>query len=199
MLRIIIVGKSGVGKTSIFNQLTSTKQDTPDDRSLMEQQISPTIGINVKIIKHYNTSQHYINIMLMDTCGLSSFQSINLQYLHGTRAYIVVFDTTNRASFIDAQRWISHIMEHDFEKNKTYSQDDSVILLIGNTFQTEQSILQTEIDSFVDLYNISYIQYNPAASESTAWFRQFVNNAFNQDTVNSCMLPIDSPPRMRFC
>ena len=197
MLRIMIVGNSGVGKTSIFNQLTSTNHDSDDDISCMEPQISPTIGVNLKILKHYTSTrhQHYLNVMLMDTCGISHFQSINLQYLHGTHAYMVVFDTANRDSFIGAQQWIRRILEH----HGVVSQQ-VVILLVGNTLQQGHPIPPSDITDFATHYGISYIQYNPTAPTSLSWFRRFVKDAFNQDTLNSCVMPTDQPSLVsRWC
>lgn len=199
----MIVGNSRVGKSHIFNQLLQYDKDDSDgaisaimDNSLRYQQ--PTMGINVQIVKHHtsSTSNQYINVMVMDTCGLNQFRSINLQYLYGTHAWMVVFDVCCASSFIGAQRWIQSIYNH-FHATK----DDLVILLIGNHPTDNRSVVtQDEINTVMVHYNVKYVELNDDHggradindTEKKTWFRQFIIDALHQDSLNSCMIPMAS-------
>ena len=209
----MIVGDSGVGKTYLFNQLSSTGKSTDGPFTP-----SPTIGINVKILKHRTcfesaeatatseapptTSTTYINVMLMDTCGLTRFQNISLQFLHGTHAYLVMFDVGNRQTFLGAKKWIQSITQHHIDKVAPPGLDnatqDLVLLLIGtnlnkNSHASNPTTHQDIDELLLQHGNIDYHELDDNSSPQPGqWFCKFTNKALNQGTLNSCILPL--PP-----
>lgn len=206
MIKIIIVGSSYVGKTFIFNNLNTTS-NTPmtnldnDDGSILNTSLLnfnieskeqlhvfpyipsavPTFGLNVKVIK-YNTNNNYVNVMLMDTCGLKMFRDINLQYINNMNMYVVVVDKNNIHSLYEAEQWIISINNH-------YRMYDKKILLVGNCIENnidKKPIHVKHIDRLIQKYlNVIYTDLDNIVH----WFNVLIDE-FIETTYNSCSLPL---------
>jgi len=99
-IKVILVGDSGVGKTSLIN----AAQDIP----FMEgTQISTMICTNVKLPKEINDKKY--TIVLWDTIGQERFRSLTATFLKGSQIVIFVFDITNQASFEGLDYWFDLI------------------------------------------------------------------------------------------
>ena len=61
---------------------------------------------------------------MWDTAGQERFKSILTSYYKGTHGVLLVYDITDRRSFVDVQNWVN-----DVEK---YGREDVVKTLIGN-------------------------------------------------------------------
>lgn len=61
---------------------------------------------------------------MWDTAGQERFKSILTSYYKGTHGVLLVYDITDRRSFVDVQNWVN-----DVEK---YGREDVVKILIGN-------------------------------------------------------------------
>ena len=62
--------------------------------------------------------------MVWDTAGQETFKSIIRSYYRGAIIALVVYDITNRSSFVNLQRWLDEVKDHSHE----YIQ----VILIGN-------------------------------------------------------------------
>ena len=180
MLKIMIVGKSGVGKTALFDALV----DDQDETSMISSS-TPTTGINIKLLKYYiyiKNKMNYINLVVMDTCGLERYTQITYGYMKDTHGYIVVFDVSCRQSFIGAKKWIDKIQETKIDS----------ILLIGNRITDKESIItQEDLDSIPK--KIKYIENKIQELQTFVYsktFRNFLDKSINQDKFNSCILNV---------
>jgi small GTP-binding protein len=95
--RVVIIGDSSVGKTSILNRF-------------IENSFNPceyaTIGANYQII--YKTFQdHKIELQIWDTAGQEKFRSLSPIYFRKATGAIAVFDLTNQQSFDNLPSWIN--------------------------------------------------------------------------------------------
>lgn len=111
--KIILIGDSGVGKSSILHALVYNS--TTD--------VYPTIGID------YAKSYIYVNdnkikLSLWDTAGQERFKSLISVYYRGVDAIIMIYDITNRQTFKNIDYWIRETMK--------YCNDNVVTMLIGN-------------------------------------------------------------------
>ena len=87
--KIIILGDSQVGKTSILKRYT-TDDFTHSTRT--------TIGADFdsKIINH---NDKMINLNIWDTAGQEIYRAISNQYYRQASGVLIVFDVTSRISF----------------------------------------------------------------------------------------------------
>ena len=95
LLKIITLGSSGVGKTSIFKRLLFDKYD---------EYYQTTIGIQSLIYYIIYDLKKY-KLSLWDTGGQENFNALTKNYLRNADGVIFVFDLSNEESFDDLENW----------------------------------------------------------------------------------------------
>ena len=114
LLKIIILGSSQVGKTSILNRYFNNE---------FKENMLSTIGIDFKT-KFFKFDGNKVKFNYIDTAGEEKFRAISVNYLKGTNGVILVFDLTNKETFDLIENWIK-----DIEQN---NQSDIGKILFGN-------------------------------------------------------------------
>ena len=114
MFKILILGDSGVGKSSLF--LRYTKNEFKAD-------MRSTIGVEFGL-KFLKIEDFQLKIQIWDTAGMERYRSITNAYYKGAKGVIIVYDICRKKSFENVDNWIE-----DF---KSKADEDAVILLIGN-------------------------------------------------------------------
>ena len=126
LFKLLFVGDSGVGKTSILLRYT--------DDNFTTSFIS-TIGIDFKI-KTIEINNKIIKLQIWDTTGQERFKTITSAYYRGAMGIIYVYDITNQQSFNHIETWIKSTKEIT---------DDNIKLIIGNKCDLEsQRIISPE-------------------------------------------------------
>ena len=100
--KVVLIGESGVGKTSIITRYIS---DT------FSSTLSPTSGANFTTktvdIKEYNQK---IKFEIWDTAGQEKYRSLAKVFYKNSSACILVYDITRRNSFEELKNfWINEI------------------------------------------------------------------------------------------
>ena len=83
-LKVVIVGDSGVGKSSIVDSNSSPSRKA---RSKAE----PTVGVNLSV-KDYNVEGRSYRVQLWDCPGAERYMKLTARYAAGTTGFIFVFD-----------------------------------------------------------------------------------------------------------
>jgi len=89
LLKLIILGESGVGKTSILNQYVSGK---------FSEEYKATIGADF-LTKELTLDDKLVTLQIWDTAGQERFQSLGSAFYRGSDACVLVYDITNEQSF----------------------------------------------------------------------------------------------------
>ena len=105
IIRIIILGSSQVGKTSIFNRYFN---------KIFEENTLSSIGVDF-LTKFFKFGEEKIQVNFIDTAGQERFKSISHNYLKGADGALLVFDITQKDSFDLIQSWIDTINENNYE------------------------------------------------------------------------------------
>ena len=95
-LKILILGDSSVGKTSLLLKYVDGYFPTI---------YVATIGIEYKI-KTININGTEINLHIWDTAGQERFRSMTQNFMKGADGIIYVFDITQKNSFHNLKHWI---------------------------------------------------------------------------------------------
>merc|ERR1719222_142159 len=112
--KLVFLGEQAVGKTSV---ITRFMYDTFDNN------YQATIGIDF-LSKTMYLEDRTVRLQLWDTAGQERFRSLIPSYIRDSSGAIVVYDITNRASFLNTTKWIDDVrMERG---------SDVVIVLVGN-------------------------------------------------------------------
>jgi len=99
--RVVVIGDSSVGKTSILNQLI--------DHTFKPHEQS-TIGANYQLfVQEINGVK--VEVQIWDTAGQEKFKALGPIYFRNSQGAIAVYDSTNRASFENLESWIDSFVE----------------------------------------------------------------------------------------
>ncbi|OHT05433.1 small GTP-binding protein [Tritrichomonas foetus] len=106
--KIVLLGDSNVGKTSIINRALTGAYD---------QHISPTLGANysTKICKTENSD---IRLQIWDTAGEEKYRSLVPMFFRGAEAAILVYSIDDRKTFDDLHLFVKILDENSSDISK---------------------------------------------------------------------------------
>ena len=101
-MKIVFVGDSGVGKTTMIN---SYLYQTP------EKYTNPTVGTMffTKLINFDNTKY---SVQIWDTAGQERFRAMTPLCFKDANGVIMVCDLTDKASLMGLREWLAMIRDH---------------------------------------------------------------------------------------
>jgi len=67
-----------------------------------------TIGIDFKI-KNIQLGNKRIKLQIWDTAGQERFRTITTSYFRGAQGILLVYDVTDRATFLSIRNWVQQI------------------------------------------------------------------------------------------
>eukprot|EP01064_Diplonema_japonicum_P005684 TRINITY_DN1377_c0_g1_i1.p1 TRINITY_DN1377_c0_g1~~TRINITY_DN1377_c0_g1_i1.p1 ORF type:complete len:211 (-),score=62.56 TRINITY_DN1377_c0_g1_i1:193-825(-) len=114
LLKVIILGDSGVGKSSLMGQYVNNRFDS---------RYKATIGADF-LTKELEVEGTLVTLQIWDTAGQERFQSLGTAFYRGADACMLVFDLTNQDSFAHLSSWHEEFI-HQAGENKDF-------VLIGN-------------------------------------------------------------------
>jgi len=139
LCKLLLVGDSGVGKSSILIRYT-------DDT--FTEKYTGTIGVDFKLKKIFRKGQE-INLQLWDTAGQERFKSLVRSFYKGANGVVVVFDIGSRSSFEALRRWMSEIQSNC---------DEIPRILVGNKVDGPRSVSNVEAQDIAAKYGLQYIE-----------------------------------------
>jgi small GTP-binding protein len=153
-LKILLIGDSSVGKTSLLIKYTEEK--------FTETQIA-TIGVEYKN-KTIEYKGYKIKLQIWDTSGQERFRSLTQNFYRNADGIIFVFDLTKPDSFDNIRSWLI--------ESENYA-DNFGKILIGNKCDLPALVTQERIDSFISKKNLAY--FNTSAKDGTNVVEMFQN------------------------
>ena len=121
-IQIILVGESGVGKTSLIRRYTN---------NIFNSNHLETIGIEF-YNKEEKINNKIIQIKFWDTAGQEIFHSLTKNFYRKADGIIIVYDITNKESFERVQDWIKSV----YDNTETYKEIQMII--VGNKIDLEE-------------------------------------------------------------
>jgi Ras-related protein Rab-7A len=95
LLKVIILGDSGVGKTSLMNQYVQKK---------FSKEYKATIGADF-LTKELEVDDKTVTMQIWDTAGQERFQSLGVAFYRGADCCVLVHDVNNAKSFEALDNW----------------------------------------------------------------------------------------------
>ena len=124
--KFILIGNSGVGKTSILRFLATG--EFPEDTISTIGVDKKTLDVSFEVDENNKKIKKDFIISLLDTAGQEKFRSIARNYYQGADGILLLYDITDRKSFDNIDMWTDSINETLGQKyNSKYA-----IILIGN-------------------------------------------------------------------
>eukprot|EP01088_Endostelium_zonatum_P000557 TRINITY_DN10804_c0_g1_i1.p1 TRINITY_DN10804_c0_g1~~TRINITY_DN10804_c0_g1_i1.p1 ORF type:complete len:206 (+),score=54.04 TRINITY_DN10804_c0_g1_i1:114-731(+) len=125
LLKIIILGDSGVGKTSLMNQYVNKK---------FSNQYKATIGADF-LTKEVMVDDKLVTLQIWDTAGQERFQSLGVAFYRGADACVLVFDVNVAKTFENLKSWREEFLIQAGPKDP----EKFPFIVIGNKIDLEQS------------------------------------------------------------
>ena len=121
MFKVIIIGDSGVGKTSIINRYV---------KKSFNDSTKPTIGVelNTKLVEMEEMQN---KLQIWDTAGQERFRGVASSYYKGASGVLLVYDITKSETFNNLETWLKEV-----ENNATFN---VVKVIVGNKKDLQES------------------------------------------------------------
>lgn len=151
--KVVMLGASGVGKTSIVLQL----QD-----KVFKRMVTPTVGSGV-ITKEIPTAKGSVCLRIWDTAGEERYRSFTGLYSQAAVAGVIVFDVTEQESFDSLEEWINIFKEN--------AAPDAFLILAGNkTDLIEGRLISFEkAQEFAAEHGMRYYDVSAKSGENVDW------------------------------
>lgn len=107
LLKVIILGDSGVGKTSLMNQYVHKR---------FSNQYKATIGADF-LTKEVMIDDKLVTLQIWDTAGQERFQSLGVAFYRGADSCVLVHDITDAKSFDNLESWMDEFLAHAAPQN----------------------------------------------------------------------------------
>ena len=141
--KIILLGESGVGKTSILSCYMEEKFKS--DRPC-------TINADFKIKSLKIDQSTSVKLTIWDTAGQERYKSLTRHYFKDAHGVILIYDVADRRSFEGLDKWLEEI------KNNMLK-DGVSIILIGNKIDLPfRNVTKEEGESFANKNDLLYLE-----------------------------------------
>ncbi|KAF5363740.1 hypothetical protein D9756_000601 [Leucocoprinus leucothites] len=134
--KIVVMGNSGVGKTSLLQRYTQNKFDPKNTTST-----SGAFFVTKKV--HVNGLK--VRLQLWDTAGQERFRSMAPMYYRGANAALLLYDITNASTFEDVHGWLLEL--------KKNCSPELIIYIVGAKADLEQNRQVTTDLARLSLHN----------------------------------------------
>jgi Ras-related protein Rab-6A len=176
MIKLILVGNSDVGKSSIISQYVN--------KEISDTHLS-TIT-NEKLKKIVKIKDKELELDIWDTVGQENFRSVNKIFMKKAEIVLLVYDITNRKSFDELEFWYEQVIENCSDsivviaiaanKSDLY-EEQNVDFDEGKEFAKKKSINIIEETSSLDFENIDSL-FNKILLE-------YIDKKYSNDSIDN--------------
>uniref|UniRef100_A0A3Q4G5U4 RAB7A, member RAS onco family n=1 Tax=Neolamprologus brichardi TaxID=32507 RepID=A0A3Q4G5U4_NEOBR len=130
LLKVVILGDSFVGKTSLMNQYVNKK---------FSNQYKTTIGADF-LTKEVMVGDQVVVLQIWDTAGQERYQSLNAAFYRGADSCVLVFDLTVQKTFKSLDNWKEEFLFQASPRNP----ENFPFVVLGNKIDLENREVTTK-------------------------------------------------------
>jgi small GTP-binding protein len=147
--KVVLVGDSGVGKTSILLQLSE---------HLFRRITTPTVGSGC-YVQSFKSTRGPVSLQIWDTAGEERYRSFTKLYSRGAEVAVIVFDVTDDSTFQAVTDWIAVV--HDS------APDSLMIYIVGNKIDLDERVVTLDQGTeFAQKHGFKYYDVSAATGEN---------------------------------
>jgi len=153
LFKVLLVGDSGVGKSSILMRFTSGDFDD----------MSPTIGVDFKL-KMLDVDGKRMKLTIWDTAGQERFRTLTSSYYRGAQGIIFAYDVTRPETFHS----LSELWMHEVDMYATIP--DAIKMVVGNKVdrEKERRVSREEGKAFARQHGCLFIETSAKSNVKVA-------------------------------
>ena len=144
--KLIVIGDSGVGKSSLTNN---------GIKNIFSESYNATVGFefftfNVKM------NDKVVKLQIWDTCGQELYRSLITNFYRNTSLAIMVYAINSKESFDNIEMWLREL--------RTHSNPDAKVFLIGNKvdLEKEREVPKDQGEQYYKTNNINFFTESSA-------------------------------------
>jgi Ras-related protein Rab-7A len=183
LLKVIILGDSGVGKTSLMNQYVHKR---------FSNQYKATIGADF-LTKEVMIDDKLVTLQIWDTAGQERFQSLGVAFYRGADSCVLVYDITDAKSFDNLESWMDEFMVHAAPRNH----ETFPFVILGNKsdLAKKRQVQQAKAKQWCQTKgNIPHFETSAKEAMNVEQaFHTIAKNALQQESMQK---PIFIPPNL---
>jgi small GTP-binding protein len=140
--KTVILGDIAVGKTSIALRFTSNIYHKYNESTIGASYLTKTLTVNDNIYKFF----------IWDTSGEEKYHSLASMYYRGADIAIIVYDITQKQSFISVKKWIKELKDNG-PVNISFA-------IIGNKndLENKRQVLTKDAKKYADEMNAVFFE-----------------------------------------
>ncbi|KTF81641.1 hypothetical protein cypCar_00024900 [Cyprinus carpio] len=178
LLKVIILGDSGVGKTSLMNQYVNNK---------FSNQYKATIGADF-LTKEVMVDDRLVTMQIWDTAGQERFQSLGVAFYRGADCCVLVYDVTAPTTFKTMDSWRDEFLIQASPRDP----ENFPFVVLGNKIDLENRQVTTKRAQAwcQSKNNIPYFETSAKeAINVDQAFQTIARNALKQESVETYDFP----------
>ncbi|XP_048597491.1 ras-related protein RABG2 isoform X1 [Brassica napus] len=160
LLKVIVLGDSGVGKTSLMNQYVYKK---------FNRQYKATIGADF-VTKELHIEDKSVTLQIWDTAGQERFHSLGAAFYRGADCCVLVYDVNDLKSFETLNTWHSEFLK----QANPMEPETFPFVLIGNKTEVDggnNRVIREPLNGVVQ--RETYRTMKPLQRKMLMWMKLF--------------------------
>ncbi|KAG2224013.1 hypothetical protein INT45_009599 [Circinella minor] len=159
--KLVFLGEQSVGKTSLITRFMYDSFDNTYQATIGIDFLSKTMYLEDKTVR----------LQLWDTAGQERFRSLIPSYIRDSSVAVIVYDISNRESFLNTSKWIDDV--------RAERGNQVIIVLVGNKtdLNEKREVTPDEGEKRAKELNVMFIETSAKAGHNVkTLFRKIAQN-----------------------
>ena len=172
MVKVVIVGDSGVGKTNIMSKYLKNE---------FHEDSKATVGVEFGS-KQIIIQGHQVKAQIWDTAGQERYKAITSAYYKGAKGAFIVYDISRKNTFDSISRWVSDI---------TATADKKItLILIGNKsdLEDQRQVTKEQGEEKAKEFGLAFLETSASSGDNLEKaFSLMINEVYKkcQEDINA--------------
>ncbi|CAF0988088.1 unnamed protein product [Adineta steineri] len=149
--KMLIVGDSGVGKTSLCKRFTYGDFST-------DYITTTSVDFKIRLVE---INEKLCQLQLWDFSNDDRFKSYVSRFYRTAHGVMICFDITNEESFLNVDNWLQEVIK--------LCPEQIPVFLVGtkSDLQSERTVSYTTIKAYADKHQLPYMETSSKTNENT--------------------------------
>ena len=142
-IKVVLIGESGVGKTSIISQFT---------KGVFNQDLMSTNGATFSTKKkEFKDLNKTLSFEIWDTAGQEKYRSLAKMFFKDAAVALIVYDITSRKSFDEIKNYWMNLVKENGPKQ-------IIMYIVGNKcdLSEKEAVIEDQAREYAESQNVSF-------------------------------------------